>query len=180
MASVGSMNIGFPVNQTELTPNQVKVAAYFRKLFSDTVKSFGRSIMANILMDKDECFIYLKDHKNNNRTLQVERTFAIRDYLGVLINDLSSEIEKNRVGINGKAYDFKDVIFNYKFTEDWHEKLFGHKFQLTIIPQSQGRVIPLGITILHTPAEWQVYENQCSEQVDALSDSLARGEVQIS
>lgn len=175
MASIGS--IGLTMNHTELTPRQEKVIAYFQKLFSDTVNSFGRSIMSNMIMDNDECFIYLKDNKNRNRTLQNERTFALRDYLNVLINDLSSESEKRKHNLCEQAYDFKQVLFNMNFTEERHEKIFGHKFQLTILPQGQGRVIPLGITILHTPAEWQIYENECNQKVDTVNDAFANGQL---
>ncbi|MDI5832608.1 hypothetical protein OCF84_21195 (plasmid) [Shewanella xiamenensis] len=163
----------------ELSPEQERAALYFHKLLSNTVNSFGRSIMSNLIMDKDECFIYVKDQKNHNRTMQTERTFAMKNFLDVLINELSSEQERSRLGLTTN-YDFKDLLFNLKFTEEWQEKLFGHKFQLTIIPQSQGRVLPLGITILHTEAEWQVYENQCNTAVEEVNDALVRGEARLS
>lgn len=161
------------MEELQLTPKQRSAVDYFAKIMDDCIKSYGRSILFTLLLDKDKCCIYVQDSKNNKRTLRDERVFALREYLSVMISELSSEQERyKRFNKSNGRYNFKDVLFSMVFAEPAHQLMFGHKFQISIIPQSSGRVLPVGITLLHTEQEWRKYEDFCNNEVEKTSDIL--------
>lgn len=157
----------------DLTCSQKETALYFAELFHKALQGHGRHIMGNIRMRLDKFEISLKDHKNAIRSFEFERSYAFKRHLQVLLEELSSPQVRDKL-INGK-YNFKDVLFNATFTTDEHLQLFGHRFQLTITPQSNGEVLPFGISLLHTEKEWAVYEKHCQDQVDNATDSIFSG-----
>jgi hypothetical protein len=158
--------------ETNLQHKQESAIKYFSELFDNSIKGFGRHLMLTMRMDHEDFCIQTKDAKNALRTLKMERTFAFKEYLGTLIDSLHAG------EADGQQYDFKSIIFNKQFTSQKHLEVFGHRFQLTIIPQNGGRVLPVGITLLHSEAEWAVYEAQCHSEVEKATDAFMQSAVE--
>jgi hypothetical protein len=155
--------------ENNLHPKQESAIRYFADLFDKSISGFGRHIMLNMRMDHEQFCIQIKDAKNAMRTLKFERTFAFKEHLSTLIDSLHGGSE------NCGPYDFKSPMFNKPFTSEKHLEMFGHRFQLTIFPQNGGRVLPVGFTLLHSEAEWAIYEAQCQSEVEKTTDGIMKG-----